>query len=52
MSIEEKDKDEVLDKIGKQLADMYPERRGSFSFEIRDGEFKGIHEENNIPPKN
>lgn len=41
-----------LDEIGKEIAEMYPNRRGGFTFKIHEGVFKGIKEENNLPAKN
>jgi len=39
-----------LNEIGWEIASMFPTLRGSYSFGIVDGKYKGVKYENNIPP--
>ena len=45
----ENEKKARLNEIGKEIAKMYPEIRGSIAFNIHKGSYKGIKEENNLP---
>ena len=41
-----------LNEIGKEIARMYPDVKGSITFNIHEGTYKGIKEENNLPATN
>lgn len=40
----EQERNDALDEIGREVADLFPGRYGSVTFDFRDGRYGGIRE--------
>ena len=39
-----------LNEMGWEIASMFPNRRGQYTFGVFDGKYKGVKYEDNLPP--
>ena len=45
----ENEKRARLNEMGWEIADMFPEQRGKYTFGVFDGVYKGVQYEDNLP---